>query len=236
MRIPSAARWASASNFLFFLCFFFSAGAAFSQPPFPNAETLSETPRIYRIERFLADWECDHIIREAAPHLKRSTVVDEKSKGGESQVHFARTSEGMFFPPRPKDRVLKDIEKRIEALTGIPSENGEAFQVLRYSVGGEYKPHYDYFDRNSPGGSTHLKRGGQRVATVLLYLNTTEEGGETIFPKAGKRVNPTKGSAVLFYNCKPDGNEDPLSLHGGAPVRKGEKWIMTKWLRQKAFN
>jgi prolyl 4-hydroxylase len=68
-----------------------------------------------------------------------------------------------------------------------------------------------------------------------MYLHTTEEGGETIFPRANVSVKPIKGNAVLFYNCLPSGQEDTLSLHGGAPVKKGEKWIATKWLRSGVF-
>ena len=83
----------------------------------------------------------------------------------------------------------------------------------------------------------HLDVGGQRVATLIMYLNTVEEGGETVFPEANIKVQPIKGNAVLFYyNCTPEGKErkeDPLTLHSGYPVTKGDKWIITKWLRQK---
>ncbi|HSX13502.1 MAG TPA: 2OG-Fe(II) oxygenase, partial [Chlamydiales bacterium] len=86
-----------------------------------------------------------------------------------------------------------------------------------------------------PGGNECARYGGQRVATVVMYLNSTEAGGETIFPCANISVTPKKGDAVLFYNLKPTGEVDPHSLHGGSPVIAGEKWIMTKWIREKAF-
>jgi prolyl 4-hydroxylase len=77
--------------------------------------------------------------------------------------------------------------------------------------------------------------GGQRVATIIMYLNDVEEGGETVFPKAGVSVAPRKGVAVYFRYTNQLGQLDPMSWHGGAPVRKGEKWIMTKWLRQAMY-
>ncbi len=220
---------------LFFFCF--CIGGLIADPisieNFPNVKVLSQTPRIYSIEHFLTADECDHIANVAKEQLARSTVVDEKTGG--NSLHPARTSQGMFFPQETTDPILKNIENRIATYTQIPVENGEAIQVLRYGVGGEYKPHYDYFDPAIPGSAPHLSRGGQRVATLIMYLKTTEEGGETIFPRAKIKVTPIKGDAVLFYNCTPNGKEDDLSLHGGVPVISGEKWIATKWLHGKAF-
>ncbi len=195
--------------------------------------TLREMPRVYLLEGFLSSEECDHIIQAARPHLKRSTVVSDKSSDGD--IDPRRTSQGMFFPQFPQDPVLKRVEKRIADLTGLPVSYGEAIQVLNYKQGAEYQPHYDYFDPNSYGGAAQLKRGGQRVATVIMYLNTPDAGGETIFPRTQLSVIPKKGSAVLFYSCTPQGVVDPLTLHGGAPVKSGEKWIATKWLHGQDF-
>ena len=127
------------------------------------------------------------------------------------------------------------IRRRVEEIAGIPEKNGEAIQVLHYSIGAEYKPHYDFFDPKTPGGLLHYKRGGQRIATLLIYLHTAEEGGETVFPKAQLVVKAIKGKAILFYNVDRQGNPDPRSLHGGAPVIAGEKWVATLWLREGEF-
>jgi prolyl 4-hydroxylase len=197
-----------------------------------KVKVLSWSPRIFLLEHFLTPFECDHLIVKARPELKRSTVVSSVVDG---EVHPARTSKGMFFQKDSGDLVLKNVERRIAELTMLPEENGEAIQVLSYGHGEEYQPHWDYFDSNTEGGALCYNRGGQRVATLIMYLENTEEGGETIFPKANIKVKPVKGNAVLFYNCTPDGKEDPLSLHGGAPVIKGEKWIATKWLRKGEF-
>lgn len=199
----------------------------------PQLQILSWSPRIFLIENFLSSEECDHIIAQAKPELKRSTVVGPDY--AEGIVHQGRTSFGMFFPKNSTDAIIRNIEKRIAALTMLPEENGEGLQVLLYGPGAEYQPHYDYFDPSVEGERLCYIRGGQRIATCILYLNSPEEGGETIFPKAKISVRPIKGNAILFYNCTPDGVEDPLSFHGGAPVKKGEKWIATKWIRKGIF-
>lgn len=196
-------------------------------------EVLSWSPRIFVFHHFLNEEECDHLINLAEPYLTRSTVVDEHSSEG--RIDEVRTSRGMFFPPYFEDALIQDIENRISLITLIPRENGEDIQVLHYQAGGQYQPHYDYFDTSTTGGAYHYNRGGQRVASFLMYLNTPEEGGYTVFPIANIQVTPRKGDALLFFDCDLEGQVDPLTLHGGAPVIKGEKWLATKWLRQHPF-
>lgn len=211
---------------------FFCATLSFAFGFSYEYKQISESPRIYLIADFLTEEECDYLISNAEPLLERSKVVDAKRDGA---VDDRRTSFGMFFPNSSLSSTLKNIHSKIFEMTQIPLEKGENLQVLRYEEGGEYQPHYDYFSKEKPGGTDSLKRGGQRVATFIMYLNTPEKGGETIFPLAKLKVFPKKGNALLFYNVDLEGKEDTLTLHGGAPVEKGEKWIATKWFREKAF-
>jgi prolyl 4-hydroxylase len=194
---------------------------------------LSQSPEIYVCDRFLSDQECDHIIRIAQPYLVRSEVTDPKSAG--TVTDYRRTSQGMWIQGSLVDPVVKAIQQRIAQVTEVTEQNCEDIQVLHYDLGGEYQPHYDYFDTTTPGGLFQANRGGQRMATFMIYLADTEEGGETIFPKAKIKIQPQKGKAVMFFNIDSNGKEDPMSLHGGAPVLKGEKWIMTRWMRPGVF-
>jgi prolyl 4-hydroxylase len=225
--------------FRFFWVFILLAIQAIAREGYPlpshrDLVELSRSPRVYLIEHFLTPLECDYIIYQAGPFLQRSNVVDRS--GVQLEVlDNTRTSQGMFFPQFPEDRILDDIQERISAITLFPIGNGEGMQVLHYGPGEEYRPHYDYFDPSTPGGKQCYDRGGQRIATFMIYLHTTEQGGETVFPEANLKIKPIKGNAVLFYNCLPRGKEDPRSLHGGAPVLKGEKWIITKWIRARTF-
>ena len=137
------------------------------------------------------------------------------------------------FFGRGENALCARIEARIGALLGWPVENGEGLQVLRYRPGAEYKPHYDYFDPAHAGTPTILKRGGQRVATIVTYLNTPECGGATTFPDVNLEVAPVKGNAVFFSYDR--AHPMTRTLHGGAPVMAGEKWVTTKWLREGRF-
>ncbi|KAL6591548.1 hypothetical protein ACP70R_050051 [Stipagrostis hirtigluma subsp. patula] len=204
-------------------------------------EVISWEPRAFVYHNFLSKEECEYLIGLAKPHMAKSTVVD--STTGKSKDSRVRTSSGMFLQ-RGRDKVIRAIEKRIADYTFIPAEHGEGLQVLHYEVGQKYEPHFDYFL-----DEYNTKNGGQRMATMLMYLSDVEEGGETIFPDAnvnssslpwynelsecarkGLAIKPKMGDALLFWSMKPDATLDPLSLHGGCPVIRGNKWSSTKWM------
>jgi len=188
------------------------------------------SPRIVVFGDLLSGQECDALIEAAKPRLSRSLTVATKT-GGE-EVNADRTSEGMFFS-RGENLIVKRIEARIARLLNWPEANGEGLQILHYRPGAEYKPHYDYFDPAEPGTPTILKRGGQRVATLVMYLSEPEKGGGTVFPDVHLEVAPRRGNAVFFSYERP--HPSTKTLHGGAPVIAGEKWIATKWLREREF-
>jgi len=187
-------------------------------------------PRVIVFGSLLSDAECEQLIEQAKPRLARSLTVATKT-GGE-EVNADRTSNGMFFQ-RGESELIRRIEERIARLVQWPVENGEGLQVLHYTPGTEYKPHYDYFDPAEPGTPTILKRGGQRVATLVIYLGEPDKGGGTVFPDVHLEVAPKRGNAVFFSYER--AHPTTRTLHGGAPVLAGEKWIATKWLRERRF-
>jgi prolyl 4-hydroxylase len=187
-------------------------------------------PRVVVFGNLLSDEECSQLIELAKPRLARSLTVATKT-GGE-EVNADRTSNGMFFQ-RGENQLVRVIEQRIARLLNWPEENGEGLQILQYGPGAEYKPHYDYFDPAEPGTPTILKRGGQRVGTIVMYLGEPSKGGGTIFPDVHLEVAPKRGNAVFFSYERP--HPSTRTLHGGAPVLAGEKWIATKWLRERRF-
>ncbi|KAJ9673456.1 hypothetical protein PVL29_023177 [Vitis rotundifolia] len=188
-------------------------------------EIVSWEPRAFIYHNFLSKEECEYMISLAKPYMKKSTVVD--SETGRSKDSRVRTSSGMFLR-RGRDKIIRDIEKRIADFSFIPVEHGEGLQVLHYEVGQKYDAHYDYFL-----DEFNTKNGGQRIATLLMYLSDVEEGGETVFPAAkanfssvpwwnelsecgqkGLSVKPKMGDALLFWSMRPDATLDPSSLHG----------------------
>ena len=190
-----------------------------------------QNPRVLVIGGLLSADECDGLVELARARLARSETVQVETGG--SEVNDARTSEGMFFA-RGENALCRTLEARFAALMRWPLLNGEGLQVLRYGPGAEYKPHYDYFDPKHSGTPKILQRGGQRVASLVCYLNTPKAGGSTVFPDVGFDVAAVKGNAVFFSYDR--AHPSTRSLHGGAPVVEGEKWVATKWVRQGRFD
>ena len=184
-------------------------------------------PPLRVLENLLDEAECAELIELARPRLARALTVDDD---GKQQVDQRRTSEGMFFSIGELPLVAR-IEQRLAGLLGLPVVHGEGLQILHYRPGQEYEPHFDWFDPALPGYDAITRSGGQRIASVVIYLNTPELGGGTAFPELGLTVTARRGSAVYFAY---EGG-DPSSLHAGLPVICGEKWIATKWLRERPF-
>ena len=186
-----------------------------------------EAPALRVLEGLLSESECAELIELARPRLQRARTVDSE---GRHQVDQRRTSEGMFFALDELPLVGR-IEQRLAALLGMPASHGEGLQILHYLPGQEYEPHFDWFDAQQPGYAAITAAGGQRVASVVMYLNTPAQGGGTAFPALGLTVTARRGSAVYFAY---EGG-DRSSLHAGLPVLAGEKWIATKWLRERPY-
>uniref|UniRef100_A0A383VPY4 procollagen-proline 4-dioxygenase n=1 Tax=Tetradesmus obliquus TaxID=3088 RepID=A0A383VPY4_TETOB len=210
---------------------------------------LHEDARIFLYPNFLTEEECDHIIALAEPQLRRSEVVAADQSGAiGSALSDIRTSAGMFFE-RGQDQVVRAIEERIARWTLLPVGNGEGLQVLKYSGGQKYDGHYDFFFDD-----VNTRNGGNRVATVLMYLQDVEEGGETTFPllpapgglnppefsncaRSVLAVKPKKGTALLFHSMTTSGKLEERSLHEACPpLHSSVKYSMSKWIHAGAFS
>lgn len=189
-------------------------------------------PPVAILDSVITPDEAAQLIAYAQSRMERSTTVDDAT--GEMFVHEARTSSGAYFV-RAETPLIEHLERRFAAIMGLPPEHGEGLQLLRYGVGGEYRPHHDYFNPEAKGASRHTTRGGQRISTMVVYLNDVTAGGETIFPELGLSATPQLGGAAYFAYAQGDGQPDPRLLHASAPVRAGEKWVATKWMRASRF-
>ena len=176
--------------------------------------------------------ECKAIIEMARPRLKPSTLVDPMS--GRDVVSDKRASWGMFFRPGENDLVAR-LDRRLSALMNLPLENGEGLQVLHYPTGAGSEPHYDYLAPTNAANRESVARSGQRVSTLVTYLDDVPEGGQTVFPQFGLAVSPIRGNACYFEYCDDRGRVDARSLHASAAVTRGDKWVMTKWMRERRF-
>ena len=190
---------------------------------------LSESPGVFTIDKYITDEECQHMITISKPTMKDSLVSDNK-KGTTSK---GRTSKNTWIQHN-HDKITKQIGEKIAKVVGIPLENAEAFQVIYYDVGNEYRKHYDSWDHNGSEKTLRcVKYGGARIKTALVYLNAVEEGGSTNLNKINVDVKPEQGKLLVFENTYPGTNvKHPLSEHAGMPVIKGEKYAFNLWFKE----
>jgi prolyl 4-hydroxylase len=189
--------------------------------------------RYVTIDGFLDSQECKTLIEMAIPRLAPSTTWSQRS--GRSRISDYRRSHQTFFK-QGENELVSRIEQKIADITHLPVVNGEGLQVVRYLEGGYYKPHWDYFDPSLARNQVILERGGQRIVTVLMYLNTlVSSGGETYFPEMDLRIVPKEGMAIVWRNVDDSGGVDKSTYHEAMPVQAGEKWIMNTWLREHRF-
>jgi len=189
-------------------------------------------PVIAVLANVMGAGECEALIALARPRLSHSTVVDPVT--GHERVAEYRDSEAMFFLPG-ETPLIAALEARFSAIMNMPIDHGEGLQVLRYGPGARYEPHVDFLVPRNEAVEQSLGRSGQRVSSLVVYLNDVPGGGETTFPHSGLSVCPLQGNAVYFEYCNSRGQVDATSLHAGAPVTQGEKWAVTKWMRERPF-
>lgn len=189
----------------------------------PRGEPVCERPRVVRFPALLTTEECRYLAEAAQPMLAPAVVVDPAT--GRQRPDPVRVAESVGFTAPLENLAVHALNRRFAAVSGTSPEQGEPLQILRYRPGGEYRAHYDAL----PG------LDNQRVMTLLVWLNDGFLGGETAFPAAKAAMRGAPGDAILFVNAQADGGPDPASAHAGLPVREGEKWMASRWIRARHF-
>jgi len=197
----------------------------------PDAKIISESPAIRVVEGFAPPAVAAWLIARAEHRLRHGEVND--SATGEVHTHTMRTAMSAPFNLLDKDMVTVVMQERAARATRLPVAQHEPPNVISYLPGQEFQPHYDYVDPAVPHFQMELMLQGQRVATVVTYLNDGFEGAETAFPRLSWSFKGGVGDALTFFNVGADGRPDPRTLHAGLPPTNGRKWVLSQWLRDR---
>jgi prolyl 4-hydroxylase len=187
-----------------------------------DARRVSERPDARTFEGAVTRDECGYLIGAAEPLFRPSMVYDKLGRGVRDTI---RTSDGAALHWGMEDPAIHAINRRIAVMTGTGYDQGEALQVLRYSPGQEYRPHFDYLEGVE----------NPRPWTALIYLNDDYEGGATEFVQTDLQVRGNVGDVLVFANAGDDGLKNPLAEHAGMPVTRGTKYLATRWIRERRW-
>ena len=197
-------------------------------------ETVSDVPgpRIYVLHNMLSAAECEHLkALGVMAGMEKALIIP---YGGKDLVESTTRTNTAAWLDFQQDDVVSRVERILANVTNTEPENGENLQILHYEPTQEFKEHHDYFDP-ATDPPENFEPGGNRLATAIIYLENSDEGGETDFMKIDTKVKPEAGSAVLFYDLKPSGEVDKLTIHAGTKPLGGEKWVATKWIHERRY-
>lgn len=199
----------------------------------PAWTVIRDRPHILALPGFVPAEICDRLVARASPGLDRAEVYDPRT--GQGRVNPIRDNSAFVFDLAATDLVLVVLRERMARTAGLPVSGLEPSQVLRYRVGETFDWHVDFLDPAIPGQVSDLETRGQRIATLLLYLNDDFDGGETAFEAGAIRHRGRKGDALMWANTLPRGEPDRLTRHAGLPPTRGEKWVLSQWMRPGAL-
>jgi prolyl 4-hydroxylase len=181
---------------------------------------------LFIVRDFLHPAHCARLCEMIEDHRRPSEIADHK---GGADFRTSETCDLASTNP-----LVAEVDLMLCEFLGLPHARSEPIQGQRYAPGQEFKPHTDSFN---PGGAdffVHCADQGQRTWTAMLYLNQPEDGGATRFKAIGKTIQPETGKLVAWNNLLPDGAPNGATLHQGMKVRRGTKYIITKWFREHA--
>jgi prolyl 4-hydroxylase len=197
----------------------------------PSPRVLSAAPAIRAVEGFATPAECAWLIELARGNLRRAQIYRKDADGYVEAG--SRTNSEADYTIGNADLVLRLIVERIANAAGASPQTFEVAKLLHYEPGQYFAPHCDFQDPATPALAREVERRGQRVGTVLVYLNDDFDGGETEFPRIGLRHRAAVGDALLFANVLPSGALDYDTLHAGRAPTRGVKWVLSQWIRAR---
>lgn len=187
------------------------------------------TPRLdlFVLRGFLDPALCESLIDQIEANHRPSTIAD-----ANGDTAFRTSSTCDLDPAAPG---VAALEARLVQISGIDPRLGEPLQGQRYEVGQEFKAHTDYFEPASDDYARYCSETGQRTWTFMVYLNAVSAGGATRFKLIDKIIQPEAGKLLAWNNRLADGALNPATLHHALKVRKGRKYVITRWYRERPW-
>jgi prolyl 4-hydroxylase len=196
----------------------------------PPPKQVCDWPKIWVAEKFATPELCAWLVSRGIGKFRPSMMFDGQ------KARFLATRNCSDFPFTVVDGgvVLLLLRIRVSLLTNLKPDQMEPPQIFHYALGQDIKPHYDsLYDEQHPYGREGTYQG-DRLATFLMYLNDDYEGGDLTFTKVGFTYKGKTGDGIFFASMR-EGKPDRMSLHGAGVITRGEKYILSQWIHDRAF-
>jgi prolyl 4-hydroxylase len=197
----------------------------------PPLTRISSLANLNEAQGFVTHAMCKWFITRAQFRLQPARVNDAAT--GELRQHPMRTALDCAFGPDQRDLVVAAVQTRAARATNVALNQHEAPNVISYLPGQQFALHVDYIDPGTPGFEQELAIAGQRIVTIVTYLNDDFEGAPTHFPALKVDVRGKAGDALVWWNVLPSGEPDHNTVHAGLPPTSGRKWVLSQWLRDR---
>jgi len=182
---------------------------------------------LFLVPRFLQPGACARLIGLIEDSHRPSTIAD---YNGDDAFRTSSTCDlSPLFPE------VAAVASALARLSGVDPAHAEPLQGQRYEPGQEFKAHTDYFEPGSADFERYCAVSGQRTWTFMVYLNDVEAGGATRFRVVDKMIQPEAGKLVAWNNRRPDGSPNAATIHHAMKVRKGRKYVITQWYRERPW-
>jgi len=193
-------------------------------------EEISADPKVYYLHNFLKDNESNKLIEYINLNKKESKL---EINNNENPITIIKTTLRNSSTAYIKKGIFSNIEKRAANFSNVNINQVEGIHGIIYRKNEYFKEHLDTFNN----GSEYLTNGGNRIATIFVYLNTleNEDGGCTNFIKLKHKIKPVKNDAIYFENIK-NGIPDNRLFHEGESVLTDKlKYGLNIWIREGIY-
>lgn len=183
--------------------------------------------------------ECEKIIKDCFVDLKKLLHTNPNSTEANFMYIYDRRITGTVL--EKNDLKIEWFMKKLASTIDVDINKLEYPRLKKYHPGGEYKRHFDCVFLDKPYSKVHLRLGGQRIKSHLIYLNDDFEGGETEFPHWNTIIKPERGKIISWSNVKENIPLDSIdspnrkSEHGGFPIKNGNKYIIIVFEKENEF-
>ena len=186
---------------------------------------------IYEYQNFVDDKLCDSLIEMI--ELEQDDIISSNKSSTKNKIrnniafNITQLSEQYKFIKIVDMEASRIISKSITQYINDNLFVNKYSDLSRKNINFSMELIYRFYDKTDYyNWHVDSTENGHFVLSIIIYLNDDFEGGSTLFLEDKVKVNPKKGS-VLVFPC------DMRTIHKGTKVKSGTKKIIWTCLKKE---